>query len=557
MTRLIINKLSIIDYEHKKANSFSFSQKSNLVISCKNGQGKSSVVKSLYYALGANIKSFPNGWKPENYIFQLEVSINNKICTIKRHNKVISVKTEDDSRIFKDLLDYAIWLQEQMGMKLDLVTKNSVTRKPAYVEALMIPFYIDQDRGWSGSVYKDSFEGIGLYESKYLIKDIMAYYLEISDTEIQNKDSQLNALKNESKFLDGKIEQLQSVYKTYQEQKSVSESPVKNIKDLTVELEQYIGLTDKLSKDIQKVTKNFETKKRELDIYQQDKVELELLLKAIDKRFKDIKYECSYCHSKLTREQSLTRLELDDNRLAIISKKEELIQKIAKLKEKIKNDRDSILLLEEKFSWYHKRLNELKSITDIESYISQNVLNELRGLEREEIQKKTVLEIQIKELGDVIRRSKTELKKKQDLLKGDFENYKNMLSRLINSNGLVKRHFNDFKKLTGSGTNFNRDLLVFYLVYMNLIIDRTKFKLPNAIDSFLKNETDRDSLERMFNAVNSYFLTLDTQTFFSIIEDNLKYIDKGCKQIWIESPILREDLYNEISSTLIEVDEQS
>lgn len=555
MTRLIINKLSIIDYEHKKANSFSFSQKSNLVISCKNGQGKSSVVKSLYYALGANIKSFPNGWKPENYIFQLEVSINNKIYTIKRHNKVISVKTEDDSRIFKDLLDYAIWLQEQMGMKLDLVTKNSVTRKPAYVEALMIPFYIDQDRGWSGSVYKDSFEGIGLYDSKYLIKDIIAYYLEISDTEIQNKDSQLNALKNESKFLDGKIEQLQSVYKTYQEQKSVSESPVKNIKDLTLELEQYIGLTDKLSKDIQKVTKNFENKKRELDIYQQDKVELELLLKAIDKRFKDIKYECSYCHSKLTREQSLTRLELDDNRLAIISKKEELIQKIAKLKEKIKNDRDSILLLEEKFSWYHKRINELKSITDIESYISQNVLNELRGLEREEIQKKTVLEIQIKELGDVIRRSKTELKKKQGLLKGDFENYKNMLSRLISSNGLVKRHFNDFKKLTGSGTNFNRDLLVFYLVYMNLIIDRTKFKLPNAIDSFLKNETDRDSLEKMFDAVNSYFLTLDTQTFFSIIEDNLKYIDKDCKQIWIESPILREELYNEISSTLIEVDE--
>ena len=61
MNKLIINEIIIVDYENKKANCFSFSDKSNLIVSSKNGQGKSSLVKSIYYALGASLKAFPKG----------------------------------------------------------------------------------------------------------------------------------------------------------------------------------------------------------------------------------------------------------------------------------------------------------------------------------------------------------------------------------------------------------------------------------------------------------------------------------------------------------------
>lgn len=106
--------------------------------------------------------------------------------------------------------------------------------------------------------------------------------------------------------------------------------------------------------------------------------------------------------------------------------------------------------------------------------------------------------------------------------------------------------------MTGGGTNLNKDLLALYLTYMNLIIDRTKFKLPLAIDSFVKNETDSDSLLKMFEAINSSFLTLDSQTFFSVIEENLVYLDKSTNQIQIESPLLRKEYYSRVVSEIIE-----
>ncbi|WP_235585754.1 hypothetical protein [Lactococcus lactis] len=128
---------------------------------------------------------------------------------------------------------------------------------------------------------------------------------------------------------------------------------------------------------------------------------------------------------------------------------------------------------------------------------------------------------------------------------------KNELSNLIGSNGLIDRKFRDYKKLTGGGTNLNKDLLALYLIYMNLITGRTKFKFPFAIDSFVKNETDSDSLLKMFEAINSRFLTLDSQTFFSVIEENLVYLDKSTNQIQIESPLLRKEYYSRVASEII------
>ncbi|EMJ4501731.1 hypothetical protein ODX74_001448, partial [Staphylococcus aureus] len=50
---------------------------------------------------------------------------------------------------------------------------------------------------------------------------------------------------------------------------------------------------------------------------------------------------------------------------------------------------------------------------------------------------------------------------------------------------------------------------------MNLLDSMEDFGLPFAIDSFVKNETDSIALEKMFGAIDKYFLTLNNQTFFS------------------------------------------
>ncbi len=49
MNKLTIISLSILDNKEKKANKFEFSEKSNLIISERNGEGKSSLIKSIQY----------------------------------------------------------------------------------------------------------------------------------------------------------------------------------------------------------------------------------------------------------------------------------------------------------------------------------------------------------------------------------------------------------------------------------------------------------------------------------------------------------------------------
>ncbi|MCC9929661.1 endonuclease, partial [Streptococcus agalactiae] len=103
-----------------------------------------------------------------------------------------------------------------------------------------------------------------------------------------------------------------------------------------------------------------------LDILQQDLEELKKLSSKTKKRFSNIKHECVYCHSILTREQSLTRLELADNELAINVRMDEISQQIDKSERKVQEKEGAIERLEEQFYQYHERLAELKQLSNIE-----------------------------------------------------------------------------------------------------------------------------------------------------------------------------------------------
>ena len=261
MNQLIINKISIVDYENKKANSFEFNEGPNLIISEQNGQGKSSLVKSIYYGLGCQLTSFPKGWKPQKYIIQLYVLINGESYIIKRHNKVISIKSSEASFIFKNFRDYSEWLQIKLGMSLKLTSKAQYEPKYVYVDALMSPFYVDQDKGWNGTLYKETFDGLGQYPASVFPKDLIDYYLGISNEELNNKKSQKEDFSIKSRSLSQKISQIEAVYNSYQEQNEIVESLPKDVKELKIEIDYYIKKTNEISLEIQKVTKGIEKTK--------------------------------------------------------------------------------------------------------------------------------------------------------------------------------------------------------------------------------------------------------------------------------------------------------
>lgn len=551
MSRMTIKSLLIADYENEKANKFVFSDSANLIVSSTNGEGKSSLVKSIYYSLGANLKSFPKGWNADNFIFQLEVFIDGNEFLIKRHNKVISVLDNNEVKLFENFAEYYLWFQEKLKMRLELVNKSSDKASLASVEALFSPMYIDQDKAWDGKLFKDSFESLGRYKSNDFPKNVFDYYLGISDSQIVDKESKKNEYLRQLELVNGRINQVQSVYKTYRTKNKITETVPKDFKDLQKELDFYMTETDKFSIKITDKTEELSKEKINLDILNQDLEELKKLSSKIKERFSEIRHECVYCHSILTRQQSLTRLELEDNELAIKSRIDSISQQIMKSKRIVQEKEEAIKQLQEQFNQYHERLTELKQLSDIDEYVNQNVLSELKKLEIQETSEKSNLDKLIGDITKEIRMLKKELNQRAKTIEGDYEALKNELSILIGSTGITDKKFRNFDKLKGSGTNLNKDLLVIFLVYMNLIDSKSITSLPFAIDSFVKNETDEKVLKKMFDAINSKFLSLKSQTFFSIIRDNLKYVDSKVNRVNIESPLLKREYYSDLSKEII------
>lgn len=548
---MTIKSLLIVDYENEKANKFVFSDSANLIVSSTNGEGKSSLVKSIYYALGANLKSFPKGWNADNFIFQLEVFIDGNEFLIKRHNKVISVLDNNEVKLFENFAEYYLWFQEKLKMRLELVNKSSDKASLASVEALFSPMYIDQDKAWDGKLFKDSFESLGRYKSNDFPKNVFDYYLGISDSQIVDKESKKNEYLRQLELVNGRINQVQSVYKTYRTKNKITETVPKDFKDLQKELDFYITETDKFSIKITDKTGELSKEKIKLDILNQDLEELKKLSSKIKERFSEIRHECVYCHSILTRQQSLTRLELEDNELAIKSRIDSISQQIMKSKRIVQEKEEAIKHLQEQFNQYHERLTELRQLSDIDEYVNQNVLSELKKLEIQETLEKSNLDKLIGDITKEIRMLKKELNQRAKTIEGEYEALKNELSILIGSTGITDKKFRNFDKLEGSGTNLNKDLLVIFLVYMNLVDSKSITSLPFAIDSFVKNETDKKVLKKMFDAINAKFLSLKSQTFFSIIRDNLKYVDSKVNQVNIESPLLKSEYYSDLSKEII------
>ena len=61
---MIIEKIIIVDNANKEANAFEFSANANIITAKNNTQGKSCLLKSIYFALGLDIKTFKIDWQP-------------------------------------------------------------------------------------------------------------------------------------------------------------------------------------------------------------------------------------------------------------------------------------------------------------------------------------------------------------------------------------------------------------------------------------------------------------------------------------------------------------
>ena len=206
MKRLIIKKLTIVSQAEHKAKIIEFDPKLTVINSeNENGKslnrtGKSFVMKSIYHAMGAKLKQYTTSWEQMNICTIIEFLLSDVNYTLYRQgDKFILMSDNDLLKKFESVSELKDFYVDFFNFNIKLIQSNNQTAY-LYPGAVFMPFYIDQDQGWTGEW--DSFSDIfkGAWKKEILLFHLGAkpneYYKLIDEQAEINNENQENKTKH-------------------------------------------------------------------------------------------------------------------------------------------------------------------------------------------------------------------------------------------------------------------------------------------------------------------------------------------------------------------------
>ena len=177
MKNVYFQSILIADPQKHTARYQKFSEGLNVVTSSENHVGKSSLLKSLYYTLGAEV-GFDSVWDKNSKLYVVNICVDDEKYLVARYMKRFAIfhgqklikitdsVTKELTPLLGDVFGFAVYLPNKETEKVEMAP-------PAFT---FMPYYIDQDTGWTG-LY-DSFSFIMQYKKPDRIKSLY-YHLNI------------------------------------------------------------------------------------------------------------------------------------------------------------------------------------------------------------------------------------------------------------------------------------------------------------------------------------------------------------------------------------------
>ena len=527
-----IEKVLIIDKDKGESGEYSFGPGANLLVSRTNTQGKSSLLKTLYYGMGLKINQFPLNWDPTKMIIKLS------LYNARTEERLYVIRVGElfyvsDNAASLTLKEYTKWFSDKLGIDMKLTLgKVNMTKSVSYPSALIAPFYVDQDESWSKKMFSTSSE-LQMYRD--IPKSIFDYVLKITDDDELKIKEEIKQLLSQKSKLESKRSSVNEVFIDYiessPEQNSYEVSAIQNPReDNKKNIDLFIGLMDSANKKYAKDKAERIKLQRDLDQLKKSYTEYESILKMLGADYEFIKTVCKHCNSELTEEQIRTRMEISTDIFEVTHLISITKHSIEAAETKLLN----AIAQEEQSSSEYERLSkeldtniEVKSIAEfIDEAAKKRSQKEFATMIKE-------LESQIGKLEGTIKDKNKEkreaVKKSKDLIdeiEHSYQKYVNDLTFIMKGSNVSNIEFENFRAPQSSGVNVNQMYLGVYLAYMRLISEYGRYKLPFCIDSFIKNETAEEKLYDMFEALEKYLLAIKGQSIFSAIEE---YVGKYMK----------------------------
>lgn len=184
MKRLVLNKLIIISQKNEVARTIKFGERLTVITSENpegktiNRTGKSVVMKSIYHSLGAKLTKYTANWSNLQISTILNFTYDEKEFEIYREKDRFILNEGGALFFYKNISELRKRFVDLFNFRIRMPIKKDEDVIIAYPGAIFMPFYIDQDKGWSGSW--DSFGDI--FNSKWK-KEILLYHMGVRTPE--------------------------------------------------------------------------------------------------------------------------------------------------------------------------------------------------------------------------------------------------------------------------------------------------------------------------------------------------------------------------------------
>ncbi len=191
MKRLRFESLELLSLRERKARRIEFHPVMTVILGT-NDVGKSSVIKSLYWAFGASPAIIHPTWAAANVKAMIAFTVNDVRYRILRDHNTIGVFDGEGrtlsvtTQITRELGPY---LAEIFNFQLVLTSRKGEPEIPPPAYAFL-PFYVDQDSGWTKPL--DSFDNLGQYTD--FRKSLLEFHIGILPNEYYQLEAEKRRL---------------------------------------------------------------------------------------------------------------------------------------------------------------------------------------------------------------------------------------------------------------------------------------------------------------------------------------------------------------------------
>lgn len=557
MKEMYFDNILIADIVKKTARFHEFEKGFNVITSQDNHVGKSSLLKSLYYTMGAEV-DFDNVWNKNTKIYVVEFYVDKIKYRVARWQKAFAVfqgtelilttksVSRDLAKEFEKIFSFAVYMANKKSNKIELAP-------PAFI---FMPYYIDQDRGWSG-LY-ESFSNMLQYNKLDRIKSLY-YHLGIYTRSTVELMVKKDTLKDKIEHLKVEKDKIRiTINSLYQEiQNLVPADSVEELEEnLVIPKEQIALLVNRMGETRNKI-QNLETllyqHQHQLKVIQEyrkikdnvnisnDKVNIHICPKC-GYSFDEEIYSIVRSNYNIQNEDYMYK-QIEQIISSITSKLEQYKEKYVNLMEKLKQQEQAYDEKQDSYEAYLRQRGLQNSVKHFTKQLGENVYEQV-------------------EYGKKIKEIDKELKKlpnKKEIEENYIENVCLNIIRLDAWNPAYEGNIKLLKPIKAQGTLENKIILAQMIglfqtmQYFNtntilfpLVVDSPRAKEP----SYASSKDILNLIFEMDNLPQVILATMDYKEFESEMKRQAKVTVFSEKR-----KLLNENTYNEYRNLIEELQE--